>query len=409
MIKQMRRRFILAAMAAFFAVILMIAVLVNIFNYISTTDRLDKTLEAVLRFEEGSDTRPFDPGRPPQERFMGLEDVEANYMTRFFTVSFDENGDVIFASTDHIAAIDREEEVRYAGEVLKKNRKRGYMEAYRYAVDERDGTTTVSFLNAVREQQFMRSLLLLTLIVSFISLAVTYVLVWFLSKRAMRPFESNIRQQKQFITDAGHELKTPLTSISTSVDVIRMEHGDDEWTDNIKKQTARMSTLVGELVTLSRLDEDMPLPLKEQFSLSDAARETVEVYEPEIRACGKKLTVELEENVLIFGDREAIRKMFSVLLDNAVRYSDENGEIRVNVRKKKNRAVAEVFNTCDYEKPPDVERLFDRFYRPDESRSTKTGGNGVGLSIARAVVTAHGGKISAICPSGKTMTIRISF
>ena len=116
MIKQMRRRFILAAMAAFFAVILMIAVLVNIFNYISTTDRLDNTLDAVLRFEEGNEARPFDPERPPRGPFMGLEDVEANYMTRFFTVSFDKNGDVIFASTDYIAAIDREEEVRYAAE-----------------------------------------------------------------------------------------------------------------------------------------------------------------------------------------------------------------------------------------------------------------------------------------------------
>ena len=409
MIKQMRRRFILAAMAAFFAVILMIAALVNIFNYISTTNRLDNTLLEVLRFEEGSTIRPFDPGMPPRGPFMGLEDVEANYMTRFFTVSFDENGEVIFASTDHIAAIDREEEVRYAEEVLKKGRKRGYMKAYRYAVDQKDKTTTVSFLNAVREQQFMRSLLLLTLIVSLISLAVTYVLVMLLSKRAMRPFENNIKQQKQFITDAGHELKTPLTSISTSVDVITMEHGDDEWTDNIKKQTARMSKLVSELVTLSRLDEEQPLPVKEQFSLSDTVHEIVEAYEPEIRAQGKKLGVDIEENVLLLGDRETVSRMFSVLLDNAVRYSDEKGEIRVSIRKKRNRVMAEVFNTCDYAQPPDVERLFDRFYRPDASRSTQTGGNGVGLSIARAVVLAHGGRISAICPSGKTMTIRISF
>ncbi len=408
MIKQMRRRFILAAMAAFFAVILMIAVLVNIFNYISTTDRLDNTLDAVLRFEEGNEARPFDPERPPRGPFMGLEDVEANYMTRFFTVSFDKNGDVIFASTDYIAAIDREEEVRYAEEVLKRGRKRGYMGAYRYAVDRKDDTTTVSFLNAVREQQFMGSLVLLTLIVSLISLAVTYVLVRLLSKRAMRPYEINIRQQKQFITDAGHELKTPLTSISTSVDVITMEHGEDEWTDNIKKQTARMSKLVNELVILSRLDEDMPLPVKEQFSLSDTAREIVEVFEPEIRAHGKKLTVDIKEDISILGDREAIRRMFSVLLDNAVRYSDEKGEIRFSVWKERNRAMAEVFNTCDHPEPPDVDRLFDRFYRPDASRSTQTGGNGVGLSIARAVVTAHGGKIKAICPSGKTMTIRIS-
>ena len=394
-------------MLAFFAVIMMIAVLVNAVNYYVVTNRADQTLSAILRYEE---MRPEEPGPqgPPMKPFMGLPDVEANYMTRFFAVHFDKDENVVSTSTDYIAAVDNEDAVEYARQVLKKSKDRGYMKEYRYAKETKGDTTVVLFLNTTRDQQSMISLLILTIIVSFVSLLIVFVLVAKLSGRAIRPFANNIDQQKRFITDASHELKTPLTSISTSLDVITMEHGDDEWTDNIRKQTGRMSKLVSELVTLSRLDEENPLPDKEDFSLSNAAWEIADVYMPQAKAQGKNFSVEIEENVSLFGDKSSIQQMLSVLLDNAVRYSDEKGDIRFSVSKKKNRAYIEVFNTCDYETAPDTERLFDRFYRPDESRDSKTGGSGVGLSIARAVAQAHGGKITASCPSGKTMTIKVN-
>ncbi len=402
---------IFAAMLAFFAVIMMIAVLVNAVNYYVVTNRADQTLSAILRYEE---MRPEEPGPqgpqgPPMKPFMGLPDVEANYMTRFFAVHFDKDENVVSTSTDYIAAVDNEDAVEYARQVLKKSKDRGYMKAYRYAKETKGDTTVVLFLNTTRDQQSMISLLILTLIVSFVSLLIVFVLVTLLSGRAIKPFANNIDQQKQFITDASHELKTPLTSISTSLDVITMEHGDDEWTDNIRKQTGRMSKLVSELVTLSRLDEENPLPDKEDFSLSNAAWEIIDIYKPQAVAKEKDLKTDIEEDVSMVGDKPAIQQMLSVLMDNAVRYSDEKGEIRFSLYKKKNRINIEVFNTCRYEKIPDTDRLFDRFYRPDDSRSTETGGNGVGLSIAKAVVQTHGGKISASCPSGNTMTIKICF
>ncbi len=399
---------IFAAMLAFFAVIMMIAVLVNAVNYYVVTNRADQTLSAILRYEE---MRPEEPGPqgPPMKPFMGLPDVEANYMTRFFAVHFDKDENVVSTSTDYIAAVDNEDAVEYARQVLKKSKDRGYMKEYRYAKETKNDTTVVLFLNTTRDQQSMISLLILTIIVSFVSLLIVFVLVALLSGRAIRPFANNIDQQKQFITDASHELKTPLTSISTSLDVITMEHGDDEWTDNIRKQTGRMSKLVSELVTLSRLDEENPLPDKEDFSLSNAAWEIIDIYKPQAVAKEKDLKTDIEEDVSMVGDKPAIQQMLSVLMDNAVRYSDEKGEIRFSLYKKKNRINIEVFNTCRYEKIPDTDRLFDRFYRPDDSRSTETGGNGVGLSIAKAVVQTHGGKISASCPSGNTMTIKICF
>lgn len=341
--------------------------------------------------------------------FMGLPDVESNYMTRFFTVRFDAKGEAVSVFTDNIASVGEEDALRYARDILQSGKHHGYYKAYRFAKETRGDSTVVIFLNTGREQQSMLSLLILTLIVSFVSLLIVFLLVALFSRRAIRPIANNIRQQKQFITDASHELKTPLTSISTSLDVITAEHGEDEWTENIRTQTDRMSKLVSELVMLSRLDEETPLPEKEHFSLSQTAWEVFEVYRPQAGAAGKKFEARIEDGVMLFGDQAAIRQMFSVLLDNAIRYSDENGEIRLSVFKKRGRAQAEVFNTCHYEKIPDTDRLFDRFYRPDDSRSTKTGGNGIGLSIARAVAEAHGGTIAAECPSGNTMTIKIGF
>ena len=428
MLKQMRRRVILAAMLAFSAVIALIAILINVVNYCVVTDRADETLSAILAFESqgesegqvsqkdrppgsppGAPVPPDDSERPPMKPFMGLPDVEDNYMTRFFTVRFDHERNVIYISTGNIAAIGEEEAVAYAEKVLEKAADHGYMKEYRYVRNESGRGTVVICLNTMREQRSMRTILVLSLIVSVVSLLIVFILVEVFAGRAIRPIANNIRQQKQFITDASHELKTPLTSISTSLDVITMEHGEDEWTENIRKQTGRMSKLVSELVTLSRLDEEAPLPNKEHFSLSSVALEIADVYRPQAKAHEKKLSVEIAEELTMFGEKDAIRQMLSVLLDNALRYSDANGEIRFSAYKKRNHIHIEVFNTCQYETPPDTERLFDRFYRPDSSRSTETGGNGVGLSIARAVVQTHGGRISAACPSGKTMTIRIIF
>lgn len=409
MLQKMRLRMILSSMLAFFAVITLIAVLVNVADYIVMTNRVDQTLDYILSYEERIPNVPEQEGPPPAGPgpFMEIPDVEANYMTRFFVVRFDLSGNPIFASTDYVAAVDKEAAVEYAQEALSKGDERGYISDYRYVVQSNGVTTVVIFLNASKEIQYMRTLGSLSLFVSGVSILLVFALVVLFSGKAIKPIADNIKTQKQFITNASHELKTPITSISTSIDVLSIEHGDDEWTENIKSQVGRMSKLVGELVTLSRLDEDIPVPNKEKFSLSNAAWETVEVYEPHAKAEGKNFQVSIEDDVYMTGDKAAIQRMLSVLIDNAIKYSDENGDIKVSVCKTRLKNVIAVYNTCDYDVPPDTDRLFDRFYRPDESRSTSTGGNGIGMAIAKAVVEAHGGTITAHCPSGKSMDIRV--
>jgi signal transduction histidine kinase len=421
-------------MLAFMAVILLIAGLVNVVNYSVVTARMDETIGFIYDYETGNTREDYPPGKPGRNRpapgqpdkaeppggppaagniaspgspFMGLPDVEENYMTRFFVVRFDQNGEIESTSMDYVASVDSSGAKELADKVMSGGKDKGYIKDFRYAKKSMDDSEIIIFLNAGRELEYMASLRNLTLAVSLVSLLLVFILVVLLSNRAIRPIANNISRQKQFITDASHELKTPLTSISTSLDVIAMEHGEDEWTENIKNQIERMNRLVSELVQLSRLDEELPLPAKEHFSLSSTAEEIAEVFRPQAKALEKNLSTEIRKDVNILGDKAAVQQLMSVLLDNAVKYSDANGDIRFSVYKKRNKAVIEVFNTCRFEVPPDTDKLFDRFYRPDSSRSTETGGNGVGLAIAKAVAEAHGGRITASCPSGKTMTIRV--
>ena len=397
MLTRLRWRFITAAMLAFFTVIFLVASLVNIVNYCVVTQRADETIDYIMFFEEGR--------RRPNMPFRALPDEESNYMTRFFIVTVDSQNVILSTSMDYVASVDASEAVSYAKEVLAGNDDHGYIQGYRYAKTENDDKTVIVFLNTTRELQYMRSLLVLTLAVAGVSILLVFLLVVLLSKRAIKPMAHNIELQKRFITDAGHELKTPLTSISTSLEVLEMEHGKDEWTDNIRQQVGRMSGLVSEMVTLSKLDEIKQVPEKETFDLTGATWEMVEVYSPQAKASGKTLKTEIEDGIMFYGEKASIQQMLSVLIDNAIRYSTDNSEIRISVNRNRGKTRIEVFNTCDYQTAPDTERLFERFYRPDESRNKQTGGNGIGLAIARSVAEAHGGRIYAKCPDGRTMTI----
>ena len=417
MIRKLRWRFISAAMLAFFLVIALIAALVNVVFYCVETQRLDTTIDSIINYDAYSN-RFYGPGpggpggvpgtdMGPMEPFRALPDIEANYMTRFFIVAIGSDSSVLFTSMDFVASISETEAIEYTGKVLSGKSDSGYIGNFRYAKIEAEDADIVVFLNCEKELQSIRSILYMTLVISAAALILVFFLVLLLSKKAIKPIAQNIEIQKRFITDASHELKTPLTSISTSVDVIEIDRGSDEWTDNIRQQVGRMSGLVSQMVALSKLDEVKPVPDKEPVDLSSTAWESVEVHMPQAKARGKTIKADIQDNVTIVGEKSSIEQMLSVLIDNAVKYSTEGSEISFSLHKSKNKAKIVVFNKCNYEKAPDVNRLFDRFYRPDESRNTSTGGNGIGLAIAKAAVEAHGGKISASCPDGRSMTITV--
>ena len=415
MLKKMRWHFILAAMLAVFIMLVAVLAGINVWNYHTTAERADQRIQEIYGFESGkvpgmenSEENASQPVPPDIFNRPDDHDPEAPYTTRFFIVRLDEEGNVTDVSTDFIASVTQTEAEEFARKVLNEKRQVGYYKNYRFQILAKKNDNIVIFLNTTMELRSVRNVLLISCLVGGVCFLVVFLLVILLSKRAMKPYIRNIERQKRFITDASHEIKTPLTSIATSVDVIEMEYGEDEWTRNIHKQTSKMSRMVADLVTLSRLDEENPFLERTEFSLSDAVWEVAEPFASLAKAQGKKYSQRIEENLTLCGNPDATRQMISVLLDNAMKYSDENGTIRLDVYKVHGKTKIEVFNTCVLEETQNLSRLFDRFYRPDNSRSRKTGGSGIGLSIAQAVAEAYGGKIKVSSKDGKSIMFQVT-
>lgn len=377
-------------------------------NVVPNSKEGENTLEGESTSTENIPTENIPAGSPemfgrPEER-----DPEAPYTTRFFIVKLDLDGTVKAVSTDFIASVTKAEAEEYAKSVISGKREHGYYKNYRYQALTENNENIVIFLNTTMELHSAGNVLLISCLALVICFLTVFFLVFLFSGKAMEPYLRNIERQKRFITDATHEIKTPLTSIATSIDVIEMEHGEDEWTKNIHNQTSKMTRMVTDLVMLSRLDEENPFPDKNEFSLSDAAWEVAEPFASLAKAQGKNYTQRIEENITLCGNPDAVRQLISVLLDNALKYSDENGTIRLDIYQIHGKKKIEVFNTCVLEDTKNLSRLFDRFYRPDASRSRKTGGTGIGLSIAKAVVEAHGGKIRVNSKDGRSIKFQVS-
>lgn len=422
MLKKMQRRFIGAAMAAFTAVILMLFCVVNAGNYRSVASQQDDTLARLLAQSERSTENDSEtpPEKPDAETGASHPDgvavpridggknfsPEVPYMFRYFSVRYDAGGTPVQVDQDFIASISRDEAEEYAADVLASGRTHGYYKGYRYLVAGTDGGTSVIFLNSERELHSIRALFWITAVVAGGCLVIVFLLVLLFSRRAIAPYMRNLAMQKQFITNASHELKTPLTAISTSADVLAMEYENDEWVKNIQSQSVRLSRLISDLVTLSRLDEENPFPERAEFSLSDAVWETAEPFTALARSRGRSYSQNIEDGLTMTGDRAAVQQMVSILLDNANKYTPENGIISLSARRAGRKNEITVSNTCEGAESIDVTRLFDRFYRADESHSTRIGGTGIGLSIARATAEAHGGTISAEV-NGDTIAFRV--
>ncbi len=398
MLKKMRWRFIGSAMAAFTVVVLALLFFVNIWNYGSITEQQDVTLSQLLEVEQKSEESKDDDAKsgdyvPPFDS-MDFFSPEVPYMIRFFSVHLNNAGNVKSVNQNYIASVSEKEAGQYAIKVLEKGKTSGYESGYRYLISYETNETVVIFLNSERELHTMKTLLLITLVIAAISLAVVFILVVLLSGQAIMPYLKNMEAQKQFITNASHELKTPLTAISTSADVLAMEYENNEWVESIQSQSAKLSKLITNLVTLSRLNEENPFPMRSEFSLSDVLWEIGEPFVNLAKAKGKHYVQDIADDLTMVGDRTAIQQMISILLDNALKYSPDGANIILEARKSGRKNIITVSNTIHQSIKADTSHLFDRFYRADESHSGQIGGTGIGLSIAKATAETHGGKIS---------------
>ena len=417
MIRDLRKKFILVAMLSTMLVLTAIMGVVNFSNYREMLDRADE-MTALLEQNDGKfpeepswheqDDTETPPAKPENdEKDKSRFSVETPFETRYFTVTVDENGEVTDCDLDRIAAVDEETAEEYTQTAQQKNKTTGFQGIYRYRVTETEDGAKYVFLDCRREISNFRTVLVTTISVSLLGLAAVFVLVVIFSRMVFRPVEESIQKQNRFITDASHELKTPLTIIDANIEVMEMESGESQWTKSTRKQIQRLSGLVQQLVTLSRLDEEKGLEEKCEFNLSEAVSECVQPYESLAQTREKNLTLNIEEDITYTGDERSIRQLAGILMDNAVKYSSENGNITLTLKKKGKKIFLEVYNDADDLPQGKLDVLFERFYRLDSSRNSGTGGSGIGLSMAKAIVQAHKGKITAENKNGRGLTITV--
>ena len=250
------------------------------------------------------------------------------------------------------------------------------------------------FLDCTQRMELVATVMRLSFMIGGMSFLMFFVIIWVFSKRAIRPVIRNMEAQEQFITNAGHELKTPLTVISANTEVIEMTQGKSEWTDSIKNQVKRLTELVNSHISLARMQEAKK-PEVQPVNLSEMVNDTAETFRPVVENQGKSLNTEVCEDVHIMANAALSRELLSILMDNAAKYCDEGGCVTVRLNTLGKNARIFVENTYKEGKGKDFSRFFERFYRDDVSHNSEVKGYGIGLSIANRIVSISGGSIKA--------------
>lgn len=351
--------------------------------------------------------------------FRDFINEETRFSIRFFTVSFDENGQVRQQDVQEISSVTAQDAQSYAMRALGENQERGWIEGYRYKVyeityDTGQGTQQgeeVVFVDGTMNRSVARMTLFSAGAVLTASWMIIVVLVALFSRKAVKPIAESYEKQKQFITDANHELKTPLTLIMTNIDIVSAEIGENEWLKDAKSEGKRMSCLINQLGILNQMDENAskktknPKQSENPFNLSAVLEEIASKFISAAKEKGQKIKLHICPDITYVGDEEAIKKLIFILLDNAVKYCDEGGTIEIKLQQKRH-AVIIVENSYSEVDSVQLDKLFDRFYREDKAR-TASNSFGIGLAIAKAIVNERRGEISAYRKDGETIGFKV--
>lgn len=425
MFKKLRLRFIALTMLSLLLVLLVILGGINLVNHRNVVWQADDVLAVLAENDgtfpgrDGMQPMPFPQadGTAPEDLKQNSDwrhdhgglSVEAPYESRYFSVRLNDDGSVNYVDTVRIAAVDMDSAVEYAEQALASGKEQGFLDDYRYVVTESsEGDTLVIFLDCGRNLGTFRTFLLASIGMAAAGCLAVLLLVVLFSGRIVRPVAESYEKQKRFITDAGHEIKTPLAIIDADADVLEMDLEDEnnEWLQDIRRQTKRLTELTNDLVYLSRMEEQQNSANLVDFPVSDLVSETAQGFQSRALQKEQIFNQYIQPMLTLHGDEKAIRQLTSILLDNAVKYTPEGGRIDLKLEQQGRNIVLTVYNDSASPVPKEsMTKLFDRFYRTDPSRSSSTGGHGIGLSIAKAVVQAHKGKITASTADEKSLKI----
>jgi len=392
MIRSLRRKFILIAMLCLLGTMTALCAAIGIGNYFTSAARADRAI-SLLYQNGGTFLPPSVPSDPASFDFQVTP--ETPFEMRYAIVELTERQEVKEVDTEHIAALDRQTVIGSISEIVASGKDQGYADYYRFRVfQNEDGGKTVIVLDCFRQRQASYNILRIMFLVLFSCVLIVFVLLLFFSRRAIRPFVENLERQRQFVTDASHELKTPLAILSANMGLLEDTYGQNQWLDSARTQVFRLDKLIKNLVELARTEESIRDDVVSRFSVSEIAQAGADAFQPMAEFEGKTLAAEIAPDVFLRGIQDNLFRLFTILLDNAVKYCDPGGEIRCTLSQRGRNICITVSNPCAGLDASLLPRYFDRFYRADPSRNRSTGGYGIGLSTARAIVTRHRGHIS---------------
>ena len=408
MIKKLRIKFIVISMISILIVLFVIICGINISNYVSVSNNADNILKTLYenggRFKKrdrfpdsGEEYEPTETEvETEDDRYENMDkNPEMPYETRFFTVLIktdEDNNKTYDVIMDFIKAVEtKEEAINYANKVLARDNNKGYVGVYRYLHETNDEGTIVIFVDCRRGLDNASNFLKSSLIISIVGYICVFALIVLASKYVFKPVDEAYQKQKRFISNASHELKTPLTIISANNEIIEMIHGEDESTDAINRQVKRLNQMVTSLSLLTKLSEIKKLDKTSIFNLSDAINDVIADTNI-LNYDDKKIELKIDSNISFNGEEGLIRQLVSIILDNAIKYS--NTYVNINLYNNGKNIIFETINDCYQIDDGYHNEVFERFYRSDNIRS-KTEGSGIGLSIAKEIVDLHKGKILA--------------
>lgn len=397
MLKKLKLKFLLLSSATLLIFILITISTINLLTYNNIIRESDKVIEVISFSKDFSHMPNNKPNDNLNDDKFNPDKMNGNPLDEnsFFIIVLDINNNIINIDTSRDSSITNDDVTNYKDLAFSKEKDRGFINNYRFIIFNNNNVKKLIFLDCDKKLNLFFDFLLISCTIALSIFIITVFVFYLLSERIIRPFAINYEKQKRFITDASHEIKTPLTIISTNIDILEMEYGSNECTADIHYQISNLKDLTNKLVFLSKSEENHESLNMIEMPISDITLEVVSSFKNYISSENKKLIINIQPLLTLKCNDNSIRQLVSVLLDNAVKYSPNNSEIIFDCYKQNHNIVISVANESLHKISEDkIKNLFDRFYRPDSSRNSNTGGHGIGLSIAKAITTAHNGKIN---------------
>ena len=396
MFRKLKIRFILLASAAIVCILLTMIAVLNSVRFLQTNGEIQAVLN-ILSANNGDFPSVEETAESLQNDRITIDTI---YQYRYFSVVYKEDKTLYSTNLDHLSNLSKEQALSYANKVIKNSRSSGVFKvgsqfySYQITQDSKTKRYLLVVLDSTNYLESRNDFFWLSIQLCFYSFIFFVLVVSGFSNFAIRPYIKNYENQKRFITNAGHELKTPLAIISANTELQELMTGENEWTESTKDQVKRLSNLINQMVVLARLEEQPDVTLVD-VNFSEVVKKVAGNFKSIIEKAGKKYEIKLQEDIHVKATEDELYELVSILIDNACKYCDEDGQIFVTLTKAKRgkRARLTVANSYADGKNVDYSRFFDRFYREDESHNQKQPGYGIGLSMAESLVRIFKGRI----------------